>query len=1187
MRYIFGNYVLDTQCYELHRAGEPLKLRRKVFQVLAYLLAHRERVVPKQELLEHLWPGQFVGDETLKSCLKTLRKALGERGRTPHFVRTLHGQGYRFVAPVEERLDAPRGTAPPATLPSPDLPEASPPPLPTAVASPAAAAPPLPASPSPPPTALPPALQHLPTGERRQVTVLCGTLAHTTTLADRLGLEAFRHLVQTFHTLAQDCVQRYQGTIQTLGEGGVLALFGVPVAQEDHSWRAVRAALALQQRLREALPGHEFLPGEALTACVGVHTGWVVAGSRRDEPPQAVVVGGDTTQGAMRLQALAEPGTLVVSDMTLRLLRATVHSAASGLVRMPGHAEPLMAYTVQGLDASTATRVWSPFVGRQRELAVFDDLLARALAGQGQVVGLIGEPGIGKSRLLVEFRQRLPERPVTVLEGHCRAYNQLIPYGPISDLLRQQCGLGATVPPDVVATQVAQLLRAVEMSPEASTPYLLQLLGSPATAEPLAQLPPDVIKERTFATLRQVHLRSSQQQPLLLVVENLHWIDPTSEAYLASLVAQLAGVPLLLLTTYRPGYRPLWMDKSYATQLTLPPLTQEESATMVRAVLPPEHSAEVLVQRVLARAEGNPLFLEELAHAVQEQGGLGADTPVPETIQAVLAARIDRLPLEAKHLLHTAAVLGTEVPVPLLEAIAELPEAVLHRSLAHLQVAEFLYETRLVPEQVYTFKHALTHEVAYGSLLQERRRVLHACIVETLEALAGDQVAEVASGRSPDQVERLAHHALRGEVWDKALAYCRQAGEKAMARSAHREAVGYLEQALIAAQRLPAQHDLLAQGIELRLSLDSAFLTLGDPKRGFGYLCEAAVLAEALGDQRQLGRIANFMTHYFLRTGDYDAAIEYGQRALVHATASGAILEQAIAHGVLGTAYFSLGDYRSATDMFRRSVAALEGDLRHVRFTMSIPSVRSRGWLVNSLAEFGAFAEGMACGEEAARIAEAAGHLSSAIFAQQQLGMLVLLRGDLPQAIFILERALARCRATDITLYLHVIAVHLGLAYALSGRIPEALLLFEQVVEQAMGIQKWTAPILKGEGYLLAGNLEEARTLAERALALSRTHKARGNEAWSLRLLGEIALHGHPSDIIQAEIYYQQALALADERGMRPLQAHCHHGLGRLYCQIGRCEPARAALSTAIELYRAMEMTFWLPQAEAVLAQVA
>ena len=274
---------------------------------------------------------------------------------------------------------------------------------------------------------------------------------------------------------------------------------------------------------------------------------------------------------------------------------------------------------------------------------------------------------------------------------------------------------------------------------------------------------------------------------------------------------------------------------------------------------------------------------------------------------------------EAKRLVQIAAVIGPEVPVPLLQSIAELSEEALQRGLAHLQATEFLYETRLFPDSVYTFKHALTHEVAYGSLLQERRRVLHACIVETLEALAGDQVAE--------QVERLAHHALRGEMWDKALTYCQQAGEKVMARAAHREAVGYLEQALGAAQRLPARHDLLAQGIDLCIILDSAFLTLGDPRRGFDYLRKAIVLAEALDDQRQLGRAANGMTHYFLRTGDFDAAIESGQRALVHATTSGAGVEQAIAHCVLGTAYFSLGDYRSATDVLRRSVAALEGDL--------------------------------------------------------------------------------------------------------------------------------------------------------------------------------------------------------------------------------------------------------------------
>ena len=845
---------------------------------------------------------------------------------------------------------------------------------------------------------------------------------------------------------------------------------------------------------------------------------------------------------------------------------------------------PVDVYAIRGLRRRRAgvprhdARPLSRFVGRTQELALLHARLAQAISAQGQVSGIAGEPGMGKSRLLAEFARGLDGRPVTYCEGHCLAYGSATPYLPVRDLLRQLWTLPDAAHAPAVTATVHQRLREARVASEAEVLLLLQLLDVPVDLAPLAALSPEVRKARAFALLRHLVRHASQRQPLVLAVENLQWSDPTSEEWLASLVEQLGDMPVLLLTTYRPGYQPPWLRHSAATQMALPRLSPHDSLVVLPSIPQAVQLSAPLQQAIVAKAAGNPFFVEELTWAAVAHGNHAGPLPLPDTIEAVLAARLDRLPPEAKRLVQIAAVIGPKVPVSLLQTIAALSEEVLHRGLAHLQAMEFLYETRLFPNPIYTFKHALTHEVAYGSLLQERRRVLHACIMETIEALAGDQVAE--------QVERLAHHALRGEVWDKALAYSQQAGEKAMARAAHREAVGYLEQALVAAQRLPAQPALLVQGIELRIILDSTFLTLGDPRRGFDYLCEAAVLAEALGDQRQLGRIAHGMTHYFLRTGDFDTAIEYGQRALAHATASGAFVEQALAHCVLGTAYFSLGDYRSATAVLRRSVAALAGELCHTRFGIIMNSVRSRYWLGNALVERGDFAEGIAWGKEAVQLAETAGHLYSAIAAQQHLGILVLLRGDLAQATDILERALAHCRATDIALFLHTIAVHLGVAYALSGRIPEALLLFEQVVEQAMGTQQWTAPIRMGEGYLLAGHLEEASALAERALALSRTHKARGNEAWSLRLLGEIALHGQPPDIVQTEIYYQQALTLANELGMRPLQAHCHRGLGTLYAETGQREPARAALATAIALYRAMEMTFWLPQAEETLAQV-
>ena len=381
---------------------------------------------------------------------------------------------------------------------------------------------------------------------------------------------------------------------------------------------------------------------------------------------------------------------------------------------------------------------------------------------------------------------------------------------------------------------------------------------------------------------------------------------------------------------------------------------------------------------------------------------------VPATVQAVLAARIDRLPPEEKRLLQTAAVIGTEVPLPLLQAIAELPEDGLHRGLAHLQAAEFLYETRLFPELVYTFKHALTHEVAYGSLLQERRRALHARIVEALEALAGDRLAE--------QVERLAHHALRGEVWDKALAYCRQAGEKAMARSAYREAVGYFEQALSALAASAGDSATRASRPSIsgspcaRRSCPS-----GDFGRILACLREAEALAVALDDPRRLGQVSVFLSLHFYLMGAYDQAIAAAQRALALATASGDVVLHALANQHLGIAYQAQGDYRRAIDCFGQTVASLDGARRHERFGQAVlPAVISRAYLAVCHAELGTFAEGSALGDEGLQIAEAVAHPGSLMLASWGIGLLALRQGDLPRALPLLERAVGLCQDADL-----------------------------------------------------------------------------------------------------------------------------------------------------------------------------
>ena len=598
---------------------------------------------------------------------------------------------------------------------------------------------------------------------------------------------------------------------------------------------------------------------------------------------------------------------------------------------------------------------------------------------------------------------------------------------------------------------------------------------------------------------------------------------------------------------------------------------------------------------LITRTEGNPFFLEESIRTLVETqvlvGEPGAyrlaqalpTVQVPATVQAVLAARIDRLPSDEKRLLQTAAVIGTVVPVPLLHAIAGLPEEVLQRGLAHLQSTEFLYETRLFPEREYTFKHALTHEVAYGSLLLERRRVLHTRIVEILEALAGDRVTE--------QVERLAHHALRGEVWDKALAYCRQAGEKVIARSAHCEAVGYFEQALSALGHLPEQRDTHEQAIDLRLALRSALQPSGDLEHILALLRETESLAVALDDPRRLAQVSVFLSRHLSVMGAHDQAIVTAQRVLALATASGEVVLHALANQYLGTAYHVQGDYRRAIDCLRQTIASLAGVRSRERFgQVNLPAVFSRAHLAWCHAELGAFAEGLAIGDEGLRIAETVDHPTSVLWAYCGISLPVLRQGDLSRALPWLERAMRICQDMNLRSQFLVVATALGQAYTLAGRVADAVALLTQALDQSTATERVDMQVLcrfaLGEAHLLAGRLEDAHTLAEQALTLIRTHKERGNEAYALRLLGAVAVRREPLESEQSEAHYRQALALAEELGMRPLQAHCHRSLGRLYAATGQREQARAELTTAIEMYRAMDMTFWLPQAEEALAQV-
>jgi tetratricopeptide (TPR) repeat protein len=438
-----------------------------------------------------------------------------------------------------------------------------------------------------------------------------------------------------------------------------------------------------------------------------------------------------------------------------------------------------------------------------------------------------------------------------------------------------------------------------------------------------------------------------------------------------------------------------------------------------------------------------------------------------------------------------------------------------------------------------------------------------------------------------DQVERLAHHALRGELWEKAVTYCWQAGRKMVARSAHREAVASFEQALSALQHCPESRPSHEQAIDLRFDLRNALLPLGEQQRILSYLRDAESLAVALNDQRRLGRVFSFLTHYFNLTEDLDRALETGQRALVISETLGDFALQVEAHFHLGRLYYVLGDYGRASTVIRKNVEALQGALQHERFGLpGLASALSCDWLVRSLAELGAFAEGMTYGDEAVHIAEAADHSFTLIAMYHSVGLLCLRKGEIPKALAFLERALALVQSRNVPYLFGMTASCLGSAYALAGQVGLALPLLEQVMQRFASGVNWMWGAELSETYLLAGQRDEILRLVGRALERSPNLKERGHQAWLLRLLGEITARRDPPEAEQAQRYYQQALTLAEVLGMRPLQAHCHLGLGTLYTQTGQRKQACAALTAAIDLYRAMDMTFWLPRAEAALAQV-
>jgi class 3 adenylate cyclase/tetratricopeptide (TPR) repeat protein len=1032
-------------------------------------------------------------------------------------------------------------------------------------------------------------------GERKQVTVLFADLKGSMELfADRDPEEA-RKLLDPVLERMMEAVHHYEGTVnQVLGDG-IMALFGAPLAHEDHAIRACYAALRMQRRVNLYADEVQRAGGTPLQIRVGLNSGEVVVRAIGNDLHMDYTAVGQTTNLAARMEQMAKPGSTLVTADALRLADGYVEVKSLGVVPVKGLETPIPVYELTGLVASrsrfqaSAARGLTRFVGRDREVQQLGHALERAAAGHGQAVAVVGEAGLGKSRLVWEFARSQRTNGWLVLESGAVSYGKATPYLPVIELLKTYCRIQERDDPRAIRERVAGKLLMLDRSLEPLLTPLLALLDVPIDDKDWDALDPPQRRRQTLEAVRRLLLRESQVQPLLLIFEDLHWIDSETQALLDGLMDSLPTARVLFLANYRPEYQHGWGSKTYYLQLRIDPLPPERAEELLTALLGEDPTLESLRRTLIGRTEANPFFLEESVRTLVETevlvGERGAyriaKAPqawqIPATAQAILAARIDRLPPEEKRLLQAASVIGKDVPFALLQTIADSSEDDLRRALRHLQAAEFLYEASIFPDLEYTFKHALTHEVAYGSVLQDRRRRLHARIVQAIEALYPERLAE--------QIERLAHHAVRGELHEQAVTYLRQAGLKAAGRPAPADARAWFEHALEVLTSLPESPPTLEQAFDIRLELRPTLIKLGEVARALERLREADALAERLNDDRRRGLACASMTGIHTLLGDLDEALVTGTRALEIAGRFGDIRLRISTAGSLEQAHYCRGEHERVVQLATDDLGMLPADWVYESFGNQPASVFARGYLMLSLAELGRFSDATEPEAEAIRIAARTQHAYTVGWAHNYAGTVHLLRGDWAQARSLFEHAAAVIKAGNAVVLLPRLLVSSAWVLAQLGEASESLSRLregEQVLEHqaATGHVGFLGSYYQalGRTALVLGRLDDAQRLGDRAVESS--PRQPGFAAHALHLLGDIATHPDRFDAERGETHYRQALALAEPRGMRPLVAHCHLGLGKLFARTGKRDQAREYLTTVTTMYREMDMPFWLQEAE-------
>ncbi len=1048
-------------------------------------------------------------------------------------------------------------------------------------------------------------------GERKTITALFADLKGSTALLEGLDPEEARAIIDPALQIMMDSVHRYEGYVaQALGDG-ILALFGAPLAHEDHAQRAVFAALRMQDELRRYSDEVRLKQGSSLAMRVGLNTGEVVVRSiRKDDLHTDYVPVGHSINLAARMEQIAAPGSILITAYTQRLVAGYFALKALGEAAIKGVEKPLEVYEVTGVGQLrtrlqiAAQRGLTRFVGRQQELSQMQQALAHARAGRGQVIGIMGEPGMGKSRLVHEFK--LSAAGFAVFEAYSASHGKASPYLPMTELLKGYFQIQLHDDDRTRREKVIGKILGLDRNLEDVLPYYFALLNIDDPASPLPQMDAQTRRRRTFEALKRATLRASLEQPLVLIFEDLHWIDSETQGFLDNLVESLASARILLLTNYRPEYRQEWGSKSYCTQLRLAPFGKIEAEEFLGILLGEPADVSMtgklngLRQWILQRTEGTPFFMEEIVQELFEQKVLQRESAgkvlfvapalevlhVPMTVQGVLAARIDRLAADEKQLLQQLAVIGREFPLSLARAVVGTDDDTLLPLLAALQGREFLYEQPAFPEVEFIFKHALTQEVAYNSLLQERRKAIHEKAAQAIECAYQSEIE--------DHYADLAHHYSRSGNAEKAITYLRLAGAQASQRAQSSEAVNYFSSALLLLRSKPDRVERAREELALQMELAGQLMTaksIAAPEVG-AVLLEAHQLSEQVGTPFEQCLVLIGLRLLYVTRGDNRRAMELAKRLLDTALSIDApelvchghvamslskILEgnprQGHAHAAAGLTLYDPQRDRNQTSRFGFDAAVACYNFDSIALWIAGYPDQARYQIAQSLV-----------------LVEQLGYPFMTGFALIYQSQLCVLSRDTEVGEQCSGAAVALADEFGFPDWFAIGTVLRRAVLTQSGVAGESAKIRDGISNaKNLGVEVWAAVMLAylAEALTFEADFAAAEAALGEAMATAERNHERYYDAELYRLRGELILRQHPApasvETKRAEGDFEHALQIAQQQAAKSWELRATMSLAKLWMQQGRSLEAHARLAAVYAWFTEGFATKDLLEANALL----